>query len=203
MTLQEQFTELLKGMNEKDFTYSKYNKFRLPMHKHTGNSDDFHVALAQESIVKFLGDLVIKEKNLSLCIVLSKFAEVYTGVEWNSEIDSKFGDLYVFEADEYGRPTNIDSPVGYIDVKVSDDDYFGKLYTATITKRSYNNFATDSNKIYLCFTCDGRLKSFINAFYLKKYMENNKNDPKCPLNDSLKFIKGMWLMEHLNNFSAI
>lgn len=34
-------------------------------------------------------------------------------------------------------------------------------------------------------------------------MENNKNDPKCPLNDNLKFIKGMWLMEHLNNFSAI
>ena len=163
------------------------------------NCDNAKIQEAQ--LVRQLNNL-INENRLFLKALMSNDSK--TGLPYSKEIDLKDGDIYIFVTDEYGNAFG--NPVMYIDVKIAFVSAYRYTF-ATITRRSFDNFANADDHYYWCFNMDGSKSILIDTVMFYKIVNNNNPwnrslKPGCEDNRNEDWIMGTWIHDYRRYFEV-
>lgn len=163
------------------------------------NCDNAKIQEAQ--LVRQLNNLII-ENRLFLKALMSNDSK--TGLPYSKEIDLKDGDIYIFAIDEYGNAFG--KPVMYIDVKIAFTSAYRYTF-ATITRRSFDNFANADDHYYWCFNMDGSKSILIDTVMFYKIVNNNNpwnrsRKPGCENDRNEDWIMGTWIHGYRKYFEV-
>ena len=148
-----------------------------------------------------LNDLIL-ENNLNLKAVMS-CDNTKTGMTYSTTLDLRLGDIFIYNV---VNGEIVGKPVMYIDVKVAFVSAYRYTF-ATITRRSFDNFANADGHYYWCFNMDGSKSILIDTVMFYKIVNNNN-----PWNKSLKpgcrddrnedWIMGTWINDYRKYFEV-
>lgn len=163
------------------------------------NCDNAKIQEAQ--LVRQLNNL-INENRLFLKALMSNDSK--TCLPYSKEIDLKDGDIYIFATDEYGNAFG--KPVMYIDVKIAFTSAY-RFTLATITRRSFDNFANADDHYYWCFNMDGSKSILIDTVMFYKIVNNNNPwnrslKPGCGDDRNEDWIMGTWINDYRKHFEV-
>ena len=178
-------SRLMKLMQTERFKVTQF--LRATKHQNCNNSKTQEWELTCQ-----VNDLIM-DHGLNLRAVLS-CDENTTGIRYNTLLDLQHGDIFIYETKE-GQV--VGSPLMYIDVKVAFVSAY-RFTFATITRRSFDNFANREKHYYWCFNMDGSKSILIDS--VKFYNAVNINDPwnnslkpGCENNRNEDWIMGTWI----------
>lgn len=148
-----------------------------------------------------LNDLIFKN-GLNLRAIMS-CDNCSTGMTYNPVIDLHLGDIFIYNVVN-GKISG--KPVMYIDVKVA----FASAYRftfATITRRSFDNFANVDDHYYWCFNMDGSKSILIDTVMFYKTVNNNNpwnksRKPGCEEDRNEDWIMGTWIHSYKRYFEV-
>ena len=139
-----------------------------------------------------LNDLIM-DHGLNLRAVMSCDNHL-TGMHWDPEFDLEKGDIFIYNT---VNGETVGDPIMYIDAKVAFVSAY-RFTFATITRRSFDNFANADDHYYWCFNMDGSKSILIDS--VKFYNTVNINDPwnkslkpGCGNNRNEDWIMGTWI----------
>ena len=148
-----------------------------------------------------LNDLIM-DYGLNLRAVLS-CDSASTGMTYSTSLDLRLGDIFIYKTVEgqlVGRP------IMYIDVKVAFASAY-RFTIATITRRSFDNFANVDSHYYWCFNMDGSKSILIDTVMFYKIVNNNNPwnkslKPGCRNDSNEDWIMGTWINQYRQYFEV-
>lgn len=148
-----------------------------------------------------LNDLIL-ENNLNLIAVMS-CDNAKTGLTYNTIIDLQLGDIFIYNT---VNGEIVGKPVMYIDVKIAFTSAY-RFTLATITRRSFDNFANTDDHYYWCFNMDGSKSILIDTVMFYKIVNNNNPwnrslKPGCGNDRNEDWIMGTWIHGYRKYFEV-
>lgn len=177
---------LMQLMQSNEFKISSYSRG-------TKQQNCRHAKIQELELTNQLNALIAKH-GLKLKAIMSCNADA-TGMEYSTLVDLRLGDIFIYDIDINGNI--VGDPIMYIDVKVAFITKYRYTF-ATITRRSFDNFANVCNHYYWCFNMDGSRSVLIDS--VKFYNTVSINDPwnkslkpGCENNRNEDWIMGTWI----------
>ena len=178
------------------------SRFTVPSFSRGTKQQNCENSKQQEwKLVCQLNDLIM-DNGLNLRAVLTCDVK-QTKRKYDTGVDLRDGDIYIYET---VRGKIVGNPIMYIDVKIAFISEYRNVF-ATITRRSFDNFANKAGHYYWCFNMDSTRSVLIDTLMFYKIVNNNN-----PWNVSKKFgcaddrnedyIMGKWINQYRQYFEV-